>query len=357
MQAHARRCVGFFILMTTPFFDYDLPSHLIAQEPAAERDASRLLVVRRDNGSLSHHAFRDLPQLLAPGDLLVLNETRVLAARLLGRRAKTGGKWEGLFLRELPDGHWELLCQTRGHLEAGETITIEPGPLTLHLKRKTADHHWLAQAEPSGPAHVLLQRHGHVPLPLYIRKGKESARDRERYQTVFAGRPGAVAAPTAGLHFTPDLLDRLKAHGVGSAFLTLHVGLGTFQPIQSDNFTQHVMHREWGELSAETADAIHACRRRGGRVIAVGTTCVRVLETVAATGEIHPWSGETQLFIYPPFQFRAVDALITNFHLPRSTLLLLVSAFTGNDFIRRAYEEAITMNYRFFSYGDAMLIL
>ena len=333
------------------------PRHLIAQEPRAERDQSRLLVLRRTDSTLAHHVFHDLPELLNPRDLLVLNDTKVVPARLLGRRARTGGKWEGLFLRQLPDGLWALLCQTRGRLSAGETIEVEPGGLRLRLTQRSAEGHWLAQPEPAGNALDLLAAHGQVPIPPYIRKGHAVPDDHVRYQTVFARRPGAVAAPTAGLHFTPGLLERLRQRGVEWAFVTLHVGLGTFQPLQSAEIKQHRMHREWGELPAETADAIARCRRRGGRVVAVGTTSVRVLETVAAAGAVQPWSGETDLYIYPPYTFRVVDALVTNFHLPRTSLLLLVNAFAGADFIRQAYEAAIAHQYRFYSYGDAMLIV
>jgi S-adenosylmethionine:tRNA ribosyltransferase-isomerase len=343
--------------MASDFFHYDLPAHLIAQEPRAERDCSRLLVVRRSDGSLAHHAFHDLVDLLAPGDLLVLNDTRVVPARLLGHRARTGGKWEGLFLRQQGDGCWELLCQTRGHLTAGEIIRVEPGPLSLVLEGTSPEGHWLARPGEPGSALELLQRHGQVPLPPYIRKGRAEATDRERYQTVFARRAGAVAAPTAGLHFTPHLLEHLAERGIRRTFVTLHVGLGTFQPIQVEDFTRHQMHREWGELSEAAAAAVQACQVRGGRVVAVGTTSVRVLETVAAAGPIRPWSGETDLFIYPPYPFRAVDALITNFHLPRSSLLLLVSAFAGIELMQRAYKTAIEEQYRFYSYGDAMLIV
>jgi S-adenosylmethionine:tRNA ribosyltransferase-isomerase len=338
-------------------FDYELPAHLIAQEPCAERDRSRLLVVRKNRGTLAHHSFRDLPELLAPGDLLVLNDTRVVPARLIGRRTRTGGKWEGLFLREQPDSSWELLCQTRGKLGAGESITIEPGPLELVLVDKNGEGHWLARPRTPGLALDLLNRHGQVPLPPYIRKGRAAPTDRERYQTVYAEKAGAVAAPTAGLHFTPELFDRLEQRGISKAFVTLHVGPGTFQPIQVEDVTRHTMHAEWGELPKNTADAILACRQRGGRVVAVGTTSVRVLETAAAQGGIQPWSGETQLYICPPYQLQAVDALITNFHLPRSSLLVLVSAFAGADLIREAYKTAVEHEYRFYSYGDAMLIV
>jgi S-adenosylmethionine:tRNA ribosyltransferase-isomerase len=343
--------------MRTDLFDYDLPAHLIAQEPCAQRDQARLLVLRRKGATVSHHVFLDLPDLLNPGDLLILNNTRVLPARLRGRRSRTGGKWEGLFLRAHPDGLWELLSQTRGRLVEGESIAVEPGPLRLELVRKTPERHWLVRPSEPGTAVDLLSHHGQVPLPPYIRKGRAAAADQERYQTVYADKPGAVAAPTAGLHFTPRVFERLQRRGIEVGHVTLHVGLGTFQPIQVEDVTQHRMHREWGELSAPTASQIATCRQRGGRVVAVGTTSVRVLETVAATGPLRPWSGETELFIYPPYQFCLVDALVTNFHLPRSTLLLLVSAFGGVEMLRRAYRTAIEQGYRFYSYGDAMLIV
>jgi S-adenosylmethionine:tRNA ribosyltransferase-isomerase len=337
--------------------DYDLPPHLIAQEPCAERDQARLLVVRRSTGSLEDHKFQDLPELLYPGDLLVLNDTRVVLARLLGRRARTGGKWEGLFLGERQGGSWELLCQTRGRLTEGETILVDPGPLALVLAGRAPEGHWLVRPNQPGSPLELLEQYGQVPLPPYVRKGRAAAADRERYQTVYARRAGAVAAPTAGLHFTPRLFDRLAERGVARTFVTLHVGLGTFQPIQVENVAEHKMHREWGEIAAAAAAAVADCRARGGRVVAVGTTSVRVLETVAATGPVRPWSGETDLFIYPPYQFRAVDALVTNFHLPRTSLLLLVGALAGVALIRQAYMTAIERQYRFYSYGDAMLIL
>jgi S-adenosylmethionine:tRNA ribosyltransferase-isomerase len=345
------------------FWNYALPPHLIAQQPCQQRDQSRLLVVRRDSSSLEHHVFHELPELLAAGDLLVLNDTRVVPARLLGHRARTGGKWEGLFLRDSAEGTWDLLCQTRGRLTEGEVINIDPGPLSLQLVAKTPEGHWRARPQIPGTTLELLGRYGQVPLPPYIRRGRAAAQDQERYQTVFARRAGAVAAPTAGLHFTPQVFDRLQARGILHTFVTLHVGLGTFAPIQVDDVTKHSMHREWGELPTGTAAAITACKERGRRVVAVGTTSVRVLETAALASrgcqlpEVGPWSGETDLFIYPPYEFRVVDALVTNFHLPRSTLLLLVSAFAGVDLIQQAYKTAIEQEYRFYSYGDAMLIV
>jgi S-adenosylmethionine:tRNA ribosyltransferase-isomerase len=347
--------------MHTDLFDYNLPPQLIAQEPSAERDQSRLLVVDRARGAVEHRFFLDLPDLLAAGDLLVLNDTRVVPARLLGRRERTGGRWEGLFLRQVPTGEWELLCQTGGRPTEGETVIVEPGPLRLKLLRRSPEGHWLVRpADPERAAESfleILERHGHVPLPPYIRKGRAAEADRERYQTVYGREPGAVAAPTAGLHFTPRVFERLRERGIDWTLLTLHVGLGTFQPIHTQDVAAHHMHREWGRLPEEAAAAITARRQRGKRVVAVGTTCVRVLETVAASGPVRSWSGETELYIYPPYTFRAVDALVTNFHLPRTSLLLLVSAFGGIELIRRAYKTAIEQRYRFYSYGDAMLIL
>ena len=339
------------------FFDYQLPERLIAQEPAAERDGSRLLVVDRTSGEIQHRWFRDLPELLSPGDLVVLNDTRVLPARLIGQREKTGGKWEGLFLRQTAEGLWEILAQTRGHPEIGETIVLEPGPLKLTLRGRSSGH-WLVEPSSPGTAFELLSQAGHIPLPPYIRKGIESEADRERYQTVFAERDGSVAAPTAGLHFTAGLLERLRSRGIATAKVTLHVGLGTFEPIKAEDPTQHSMHAEWGEVPADTVAAIRACRAKGNRVIAIGTTATRALETAASEGdgELAPWQGETKIFIYPPYRFRAIQGLVTNFHLPRTTLLMLVSAFAGSDLVRRAYEEAIQHEYRFFSYGDAMLV-
>ena len=366
-----------------PFLDYHLPEHLIAQEPAAERDRARLMVVDRSADTISHHVFADLPDLLVPGDLLVLNDTRVLPARLIGRREATGGKWEGLYLGQSAEGNWELLCQTRGRLREGEAVVVrsvrsEPealatdratvstvanasssdGFLRLTYRGRTPDGHFLFRPTVAGTPAELLARYGQVPLPPYIRKGHASPADADRYQTVYARPPGAVAAPTAGLHFTEHVFELLRERGVGRAFLTLHVGLGTFQPLQTDDYTKHVMHREWCELPAETTAAVNACRARGGRVVAVGTTAVRTLETAARRGgPLQTWSGETDIYIYPPYEFRAVDALVTNFHLPRTSLLLLVGAFAGENLLRRAYHEAVEREYRFYSYGDAMLIL
>jgi S-adenosylmethionine:tRNA ribosyltransferase-isomerase len=342
--------------MTAFPFDYQLPPDLIAQEPCEPRDHARLLVARRHDQTLHHHRFDDLPALLQPGDLLVLNDTRVLPARLLGKRAKTGGRWEGLFLRQLPDARWEMMCQTRGTLQEGEIIDIEPGSLTLRMLNRLPGGRWQVQPSLPGSAVELLERFGHIPLPPYIRKGAAREDDRRRYQTIYAEQAGAVAAPTAGLHFTERVFAGLRERGITWTSVTLHVGLGTFQPIQVEDYTQHPMHTEWGQLTEAAAAAITEAKQRGGRIVAVGTTSVRVLESVARHGLLQAWSGETDLFIHPPYEFKVVDALITNFHLPRTTLLLLVASLAGVDLLRLAYQTAITERYRFYSYGDAMLI-
>jgi S-adenosylmethionine:tRNA ribosyltransferase-isomerase len=342
-----------------------LPPQLIAQEPCAQRDQSRLLVLRRADESVEHRQFHELPGLLEPGDLLVLNDTRVLPARVVGRRARTEGKWEGLILGAAGDGNWELLCQTRGRLIVGETLLVDATngdaatpPLRLCLIGKTPAGRWLAQPSETGTLAELLGRYGRVPLPPYIRKGRAAERDRERYQTVYANRAGAVAAPTAGLHFTPAVFEALAQRGIDRAFVTLHVGPGTFQPVQVEEVAEHRMQSEWGELPAATAESINACKARGRRVVAVGSTVVRVLETAGQNGmPFTAWSGDTDLTVRPPFDFHVVDALVTNFHLPRSSLLLLVAAFAGLQPMRRAYQTAIEQQYRFYSYGDAMLIL
>jgi S-adenosylmethionine:tRNA ribosyltransferase-isomerase len=338
-----------------PFFDYHLPEHLIAQHPAARRDESRLLVVHRDDGLLEHRTFRDLPELLRSGDLVVLNDTKVLPARLIGVREETGGRWEALFLAER-DGLWEMLAHTRGHPGSGAVFVADSG-LRMTLRGRTADHHWLMEpGEPGSPAEVL-SRHGHVPLPPYIRKGLDGDEDEVRYQTIYADRVGSVAAPTAGLHFSPELFDQLAKRGIGTARVTLHVGLGTFAPVKVDDPTQHSIHAEWCEVTQTAVDAIHTTKARGGRVIAVGTTTTRTLESATRPAGLRPYRGETKLFIHPPFEFRVVDGLITNFHLPRTTLLLLVAAFAGDELLKQAYDEAIAHEYRFYSYGDAMLVL
>ncbi|MBM4003690.1 MAG: tRNA preQ1(34) S-adenosylmethionine ribosyltransferase-isomerase QueA [Planctomycetes bacterium] len=370
-------------------YDYHLPADLIAQQPLARRSDARLLIVDRARGTISHSHVRDLPDILRANDLLVLNDTKVVPARLEGFRSRTGGRWTGLFLSQdspfpgptpvgdlIPAGApipasqsplgerptaWKVIGKTRGRLEPGESIMLcdsnarEVCPLNLLA---LLEHGlWLARPESDLPTWELLERVGRVPLPPYIRQGTMVDSDRERYQTVYARRPGAVAAPTAGLHFTEELLERLRALPIEIASITLHVGIGTFRPVTARNLDEHAMHSEWGAVQPEVCQAVRACRERAGRVIAVGTTVARVLESAAASGPLLPFEGETRLFIRPPFEFHALDGLLTNFHLPRSTLLVLVRTFGGDALIREAYAEAIKQGYRFYSYGDAMLIL
>ena len=333
-------------------FDYDLPPELIAQAPAAARSASRLLHLDGATGVLHDYRFADVGELLQPGDLLVLNDTRVIKARLTGRKA-SGGRIEVLIERVL-NAH-EVHAQMRASKapQAGSTLLLD-GDVEATVIGREGD---LWQLRFGGDADVwtLLERHGAVPLPPYITHTPEAA-DEARYQTVYAKNPGAVAAPTAGLHFDAALLDTLRARGVGIAWLTLHVGAGTFQPVRVQELAEHRMHSEWYELPQATVDALRATRTAGGRVVAVGTTSLRALESAAANGEVIAGHAETTLFVLPGYRFRLVDRLITNFHLSKSTLLMLVSAFGGVDNIRRAYQHAIAQRYRFFSYGDAMLI-
>ncbi|HUQ68910.1 MAG TPA: tRNA preQ1(34) S-adenosylmethionine ribosyltransferase-isomerase QueA [Planctomycetaceae bacterium] len=343
-------------------YDYDLPPELIAQEPLADRSAGRLLVVDRRSGALSHRQVRDLPELLQPGDCLVLNDSRVVPARLQGFRTQTGGRWEGLFLGATADGRWRVIGQTRGHLRVGESVTIPAPPdatITLILKLTGRDDGgvWLMQPDDDGEPFALLDQFGTVPLPPYIRHGQEAAGDRERYQTVYAATPGSVAAPTAGLHFTSELLAACAARGIHTARVTLHVGLGTFRPVNVENLRNHAMHAESCAVSAETMATLQQTRSRGGRIVSVGTTSLRTLETAVGAIGWTGWQGESRLFVYPPYEFQAVDGLLTNFHLPKSTLLMLVSAFAGYELTRAAYRAAIAERYRFFSYGDAMLIV
>lgn len=341
-------------------YDYSLPPELIAQQPLRQRSDARLLVVDRTANSLAHRHVRDLGELLRPGDCLVVNDTRVVPARLVGRRVLTGGHWEGLFLGQSA-GIWRLLSKTRGKIQPGEAILLTAADgrdaWELRLEARQSDGSWLARPRPAGDVWELLGDVGRVPLPHYIRGGEMRAGDASRYQTVYAVRPGAVAAPTAGLHFTAELLEELARDGIGLAQVTLHVGLGTFRPIAAARLADHVMHSEAGEITAATVAQLLTVRARGGRVVAVGTTTLRVLETASAGGTLQPWQGTTELFIRPPYQFRAVDALLTNFHLPRSTLLVLVRTFGGETLLKKAYAAAIAEGYRFYSYGDAMLIV
>jgi S-adenosylmethionine:tRNA ribosyltransferase-isomerase len=341
-------------------FDFDLPSELVAQYPIKPRDSSRLMVIDRRRGCWEHRKFTELPNLLDSRDVLVRNNTKVIPARLMGHRAVTGGKWEGLFLREHPDGTWELLATTRGRPVAGEYVIVG-NSLHLVLEDQGKDGSWIVRPRLSngddGTTLALLERYGHTPLPPYIRHGREMPSDRFDYQTVYAQRAGSVAAPTAGLHFTDQIFAQLAMRGIAWVDLTLHVGVGTFRPIVTERVEDHVMHTEWAELSTQAVAVLQSRRQQGGRILAIGTTSARTLEVAAAGETLQPFSGETRLFIQPGYAFRGLDALITNLHLPRSSLLVLVSAFAGHELIRAAYTEAIRCGYRFFSYGDAMLIL
>ncbi|HEY2412286.1 MAG TPA: tRNA preQ1(34) S-adenosylmethionine ribosyltransferase-isomerase QueA [Pirellulaceae bacterium] len=341
-------------------YDFDMPRELIAQHPLAKRSDARLMLVNRASGQIEHRHIRDLPEILRPTDCLVFNDTKVIPARLVGRRDRTNARWTGLFLGADEHGVWKILSKTRGKLEPGEAIVVLSWDvrqtITLRLISKLDGGVWAARPEPMGRPLEILERIGRVPLPPYIRDGEMIAEDIEQYQTVFAECPGAVAAPTAGLHFTPQLLAALTRMGIAQERVTLHVGVGTFRPITAEKIEDHAMHSEWCSLSAETAERLAGYKRAGRRIVAVGTTVARTLETAAASGEIEPFSGDTNLFIRPPYQFRAVDALLTNFHLPKSTLLILVRTFGGDQLLRKAYEEAVADHYRFFSYGDAMLI-
>ena len=347
------------LTMRTDDLDFVLPPELIAQEPPAVRSASRLLHYRLGDQSLWHRAFSDLPSLLRPGDLLVFNDARVIPARFSLMKG-TGGRAEGLFLSEESPGVWRVLLKDLGK-SIGSTLTFAlDDSCRLTIVERIDSGEFRVRVDPPIPASALLERVGRMPLPPYIHRDKvhdeRDELDRARYQTVFAKTPGAVAAPTAALHFTPDLLAALDAVGVERAFVTLHVGPGTFKPVSAGALPDHVMHVERYDLSAQAADAINRAKADRRRIVAVGTTSARVLETHPVDHPFVPATGQTNIFIYPPYQWRHVDALITNFHLPRSTLIALVAALTGLEAQRRIYAEAIKHNYRFFSYGDAMLI-
>ena len=334
-------------------FNYELPEDLIASEPLPNRTDSRLLVLDPDTGGVSDRDFPAIRDYLQPGDLLVVNDTRVLPARLYGHKA-TGGHVE-ILLERLTGGR-EALAQVRANksLTLPAVITLEGG-LAVEVVGREGDFYRLRFAGDE-PLPALLEHHGHMPLPPYIKR-EDTPADRERYQTVFADRPGAVAAPTAGLHFDESLLAAVRDDGVETATLTLHVGAGTFQPIRTETLEDHRMHAEWLSVPDSVCQAVARTRARGGRVVAVGTTVVRALESAAQTGELQPFEGETEIFIYPGFRFRVIDALVTNFHLPGSTLVMLVSALAGRESILAAYRHAVEAQYRFFSYGDAMLIM
>lgn len=332
-------------------FTFDLPPELIAQRPSERRGGGRLLRVSRHRHELSDHRFGELPGFLDTGDMLVFNDTRVIPARLFGHK-ESGGKVEVLLERIL-DEH-SCLAQVRASkpLKPGGKILLHDGS-KLHVVGREGDFFRLASADELLSA--VIDRVGHVPLPPYIDRA-DSLEDRERYQTVYASRPGAVAAPTAGLHFDEDMLQALADRGIRHASVTLHVGAGTFQPVRAEQIEDHRMHAEYLEVTPAVCEAVQRTRAEGGRVIAVGTTSVRSLETAAADGELKPFAGDSRIFIYPGYQFRVVDGMITNFHLPESTLLMLVSAFAGIDTVRAAYRHAIAERYRFFSYGDAMFL-
>ena len=336
--------------LKTSDFDYDLPEPSIAQTPAEPRDSSRLLVLHRDTGELEHCIFRDVTDYLNAGDLLVLNQTRVIPARIFAKK-ETGGRVELLLLRRRDEWTWEALVGGKG-LRVGKKVKAEEGPDAEIVEILEGSERLIRFFEPIEP---YLSKAGNVPLPPYIH---EKLDDPERYQTVYAKEPGSAAAPTAGLHFTPRLLEELQVKGVRIAYVTLHVGLDTFAPVNEDDPQEHKIHSEWCELTQETADAINETREKGGRVIACGTTSVRTLESAAdGEGVVSSYSGPTTLFILPGYKFKIVDALITNFHLPKSSLIMLVSAFAGREKILETYETAVTEGYRFYSFGDAMLIM
>ncbi|NDH39682.1 MAG: tRNA preQ1(34) S-adenosylmethionine ribosyltransferase-isomerase QueA [Gammaproteobacteria bacterium] len=339
-------------------FAFDLPEELIAQQPLPERSASRLLEVDGQSGDITHRVFTDLPALLAPGDLLIFNNTRVLPARLYAQK-QTGGKAEILIERLLGDGGALAHVRASKSPREGMLLIITSAPesdlseLAVRVIGREGALYRLAPE--SGSIKEMMRRFGHMPLPPYIERS-DTPEDRDRYQTVFGRRDGAVAAPTAGLHFDQPLLDTLKMAGVDISEVTLHVGAGTFQPVRADNIEEHIMHSEYVEVDQACCDAIARCRSQGGRVVAIGTTAVRSLETAARDGIPEPYSGDTDIFLYPGCKFNVVDAMVTNFHLPESTLIMLVSAFSGMDNIRSAYASAIENRYRFFSYGDAMFL-
>ncbi|MFC5650112.1 tRNA preQ1(34) S-adenosylmethionine ribosyltransferase-isomerase QueA [Paenibacillus solisilvae] len=347
--------------MNVDDFDFELPEALIAQTPLADRTASRLLTLSRQTGAVEHHRFTELASMLHKGDTLVLNDTRVLPARLVGVKADTGARAELLLLKQLNGDRWETLAKPGKRLKVGAEIAFgddgEGRPLLTatvvsegEMGGREVEFHY------TGIFQELLDRLGDMPLPPYI---KERLDDRERYQTVYAKHEGSAAAPTAGLHFTQDFLEQLRRKGVDIAYVTLHVGLGTFRPMSVERIEEHTMHSEYYEMNEQTAALLQATRERGGRIVAVGTTSARTLETAASrllNGQVQACSGWTDIFIYPGYEFKLVDALLTNFHLPKSTLVMLVSALTGRTAVMNAYQEAIEKEYRFFSFGDAMFI-
>jgi S-adenosylmethionine:tRNA ribosyltransferase-isomerase len=337
-------------------FTFHLPQDLIARHPPAKRDGSRLMLLDRSSGSIAEDTFCNLQTYLRPGDLLVMNDTRVIPARLFGRKP-SGGKVEVFLLRRLIGGEerWECLLRSSKKFRERQEILLESGMTAVVLSRCVSEN-WLVEFTGNEPFDLWLDREGHIPLPPYLQRD-DCAGDRERYQTVIAREPGAIAAPTAGLHFTHELLARLSAQGIGTAFLTLHTGLGTFQPVRAIHVEEHQIHTERYIIPPDTAEAVNKTKAAGGRVIAVGTTSARTLEYSAQqSGYVETGSGEADIYIYPGYRFNVVDALITNFHLPESTLLMLVSALAGREFVLEAYREAVSRGFRFYSYGDAMFI-
>ena len=340
--------------MKTSDFYYDLPQELIAQTPIEKRDTSRLMTLNRTTGEVGHHHFYELPDFLRPGDCLILNDSRVLPARLLGQRLPSGGACEVLLLTDKGDKTWECLVRPGRKMRTGAKLSFGNGELTAEVVGEVEGGNRLVRFDYEGIFLEVLEHLGKMPLPPYI---KEELRDKERYQTVYSKVLGSAAAPTAGLHFTPELLEKIAAKGVGVGYVTLHVGLGTFRPVKEEEITDHEMHSEFCTVPLETAELINKTKANGGRVICVGTTSCRTLESWAAEdGHMEPKSGWTNIYIYPGYRFRVMDGLVTNFHLPESTLIMLVSAFAGREHVLAAYEEAVREKYRFFSFGDAMFL-
>ena len=340
--------------MKTSDFYYDLPQELIAQTPIEKRDTSRLMTLDRATGKVEHHHFYELPDFLRPGDCLILNNSRVLPARLLGQRLPGGGACEVLLLTDKGDKTWECLVRPGRKMRTGAKLSFGNGELTAEVVGEIEGGNRLVRFDYEGIFLEVLEHLGKMPLPPYI---KEELQDKERYQTVYSKVLGSAAAPTAGLHFTPELLEKIAAKGVGVGYVTLHVGLGTFRPVKEEEITDHEMHSEFCTIPPETAELINRTKANGGRVICVGTTSCRTLESWAAEdGHMEPKSGWTNIYIYPGYRFKVMDGLVTNFHLPESTLIMLVSAFAGREHVLAAYEEAVKERYRFFSFGDAMFI-
>ena len=340
--------------MKTSDFDFDLPEELIAQTPLERRDSSRLLTLDKCTGEIAHRHFYELPQLLRPGDCLVLNNSRVLPARLIGHRLPGGGACEVLLLTDKGDGLWECLVRPGRKLKPGAQVSFGEGRLTATVEAEASGGNRLVRFHYQGIFLEVLEELGKMPLPPYI---KEELQDNERYQTVYSKINGSAAAPTAGLHFTPELLRQIQEMGVKLCYVTLHVGLGTFRPVKAEDISEHEMHSEYCMIPEETARTINETKRNGGRVICVGTTSCRTVESFAAEdGTLKESAGWTSIFIYPGYRFKVLDALVTNFHLPQSTLIMLVSALAGREHVLSAYEEAVKERYRFFSFGDAMFI-